>query len=764
MRPFLIWTAIAVLPAVATAGTLKGRVVDGDSGIALPGAEVVILELQDQDLPGAELVTDKTGHFTIDPLAAGTWNLRIQAAGFKTSVRGVTVTANETKRVRFALEPVFTETLIVRALPGMRETSTSLQAADMKRELDPDLGETLRLLPGVSSVRRGPLGLDPVVRGLRETQLGVFVDGTRMFGAGPGRMDTALSHVDSLDFERVEILKGPHALTHGAGAMSAVLASSHEPPDYEQRDVGGELLAGFASAGSRTTWRAMIEGGAPGSAYSLSATRRDGRDYEDGNGTPIDGRYESTDLRFLGRWDAGSQDRLRLRLGWQGQDDMEYPGRLMNARLFRTRSAIFEWEHAASSDEGLDWELQAYVHSIEHEMDNDGKPTAEPDPLRMPPFAILAEVDTRSDTNGLRWIGSWQAGESWAFEAGFDAYDLTRNAERRMSRRDNGMVMFEDLIWPDANIVDAGAFFVGTWRRSEDLAWSLGARFDQVEADADEPGAFFLDHVDADVEQSDSNLSLTVAVDWSPAPGWTLRAGLGRVPRSANALERYSDRFPSTRFQVAAEFLGDPSLEPEVATELDVGLAWASDRVSLFADAFYRDIDDYITFTPDPNLPVRLPSSVPTVFRYVNGPGAEYYGAEAGLEVRFAEDWSAAATAAWLRGTDELYDEPALGVPPLNGTVSLKWRRPRVWIEGRVRWADSQDDVATARYEVPTAGYAVYDLLVGATLDHGFALNFSVENLTDKFFVDHLSSSNPYSKERIAESGRSVQCTVSWRF
>ena len=46
--------------------------------------------------------------------------------------------------------------------------------------------------------------------------------------------------------------------------------------------------------------------------------------------------------------------------------------------------------------------------------------------------------------------------------------------------------------------------------------------------------------------------------------------------------------------------------------------------------------------------------NIDTVYRYVNGPGAEYWGAEAGVAVRFAQDWELAATAAWLEGTDEL--------------------------------------------------------------------------------------------------------------
>ena len=39
--------------------------------------------------------------------------------------------------------------------------------------------------------------------------------------------------------------------------------------------------------------------------------------------------------------------------------------------------------------------------------------------------------------------------------------------------------------------------------------------------------------------------------------------------RTANVLERHSDRFPSTKFQVAAEFMGTPGIEFEHLNSLN---------------------------------------------------------------------------------------------------------------------------------------------------------------------------------------------------
>ena len=86
----------------------------------------------------------------------------------------------------------------------------------------------MQTMSGVNVVRRGPVGLDPVVRGLRETQVGVYVDGMRTFPADPARMDSPLSHTGPSTLQSVEVAKGPYALTWGGGQLSAIRAETND--------------------------------------------------------------------------------------------------------------------------------------------------------------------------------------------------------------------------------------------------------------------------------------------------------------------------------------------------------------------------------------------------------------------------------------------------------------------------------------------------------------------------------------------------------
>ena len=106
----------------------------------------------------------------------------------------------------------------------MPEVSTEfvMTAREVERRAVRDVATALRAESGVNAVRRGPINLEPTIRGLFENQIGMFVDGTRTVAAGPARMDSDISHVSPHMMQAVRVVKGPYALTWGSGTLSAV--------------------------------------------------------------------------------------------------------------------------------------------------------------------------------------------------------------------------------------------------------------------------------------------------------------------------------------------------------------------------------------------------------------------------------------------------------------------------------------------------------------------------------------------------------------
>jgi iron complex outermembrane receptor protein len=743
-------TMVLVNAGPCEAAEITGRVLDARSGRPVAGA-LVLLQPGDR-----EVQCDAGGGFSLASVEPGEYSLLIRYEGYREKMERLVV---EPKggRLEILLEPSIVEGVIVLAAPDESIASSWLLEGDVESSPAPGLGRLLREVPGVSAVRRGAMGLDPVVRGLREDQVATFVGGGRTFPACPGRMESGVGHIDPQAVSRVEVIKGPFALSRGAGALSAINVEMRRAGRFDDPSLtGGFRLVGQTHAEARSGYL-YLEGGNQRSGYMASLASRSGNDYEAGGGAEVPADYESDDVRFLGDWDLRENSTLSLDLGYLDQGRIDYPGRPMNARSLDARTHGVGFQSLVGGETFLGYRLSAHSNRVDHSMDNQAKPNDQ---------MIRSESDTEVNTASVNLSFDWSHPDSWFLTAGLDAYRLTQDGDRVIHRASDGQLLFDDRIWSDAQIRHVGAFvqqslFGG---RQQELTW--GIRVDAVSARSDPPSQYFMDNTEGDLRQRELNLGTAVHWETRLSEGWGLTAGLGRAVRTPSALERYSNRFPSTRFQVSAEFLGSPEIRPETAHEIDVGVAWTGLHIDWKFDAYYREIEDYITVVPDPSLTKHLPASLDTVYRYINGDLARFLGAETIGLFHMGSAWTARVQVEWVRAEDEGLNEPLFGIPPLSGTASLRYTRPTgaFFVEGGVMAVDRQDRFALSRYELPTPGYTLYGLRIGVRLSERGSLEIVGENLTDEFYVDHLNGIDPFTGLRVPEPGRTVALAVLWGF
>ena len=258
--------------------------------------------------------------------------------------------------------------------------------------------------------------------------------------------------------------------------------------------------------------------------------------------------------------------------------------------------------------------------------------------------------------------------------------------------------------------------------------------------------------------QANTSVSAAANASLRLTDNWQVTLGAGRAVRNPSALERYADRFPAVKFQTAAEFVGNPHLVPEKSLEFNVGTTLRAAEATVTLDVFLRNVDDYITVAHDPNLAKRLPLSPDQLFRYVQADAARFAGFDltatsaVGPWVDLRGGWS------YVRADDLLFDEPLFGVPPFEQqyAVDLHNAARTRWVEMLVTSTTAQERVASTRFEVPTGGWTTIDLMAGMRMNEGLTLRAGVQNLTDQYYVNHLNSFNPFTRQRIAELGRSV--------
>lgn len=768
MKGFVLLVRIAacLLLAATTHGLaqsdleIEGRVID-PRGRAAAGAQVTLRIGETV----AVAIADERGGFRFQHLAPGDYSIEVMHPGFAVAKRSIDL-RDSVRALEVQLEiATQQQSVVVTASPPEFAQQSTIERRDIQDKGAYDLAQYLRDEPGISAVRRGPINLDPNVRGLQETELGLFVNGTRTFPAGPARMDSGISHISPHIVQSLRAVKGPYALSSGAGAMSALVVDTFRSPFYSPDfQAHGRLGYRYGENAVTNDGYGLLYGGNERVRFHLFYNRRSGNDYRSGDGQLIPGDYSSDDFN----WNIGFQLNPRTVLsytgGYQEQNDIDYAGRILDASYFLTRSHA--WELSWNRPGGLfsAWHAQIYVNRKDHLMNNDEKPTALPMQGRIPPFGIRVDLPTESNTLGGDFWGLMERGP-WDFKLGFDFYNRDQTASRTISRRGTSAILFQDIVWPDAQINDQGVYGQLIYE-TERIQVGGTLRLDWVQASAGETSPFFQRNTTGPLDRDESNLSAALNGRLKLHSSWTLTAGIGRAVRTADVLERYSDRFPSTKFQISAEFLGSPRLDPEKSLEVSVGSEWNASGRYLLAEVFLRRIDDYITVRADPSIPKRLPLSPPTVYRYINGTQALFYGAEISAGSNFGDHLTARASLAWIWAEDDLFDEPALGIAPLHGT--LAWELHTVdrscWLDLSVTLVDAQRRAALSRFEQPTPGYALFDLRGHVALPGRWNLQAGIENLGDRTYANHLNALNPFTGVRIPEIGRNFYAGLEYEF
>jgi iron complex outermembrane receptor protein len=766
-------------PAVAqSTGTVAGTVVD-ETGTPLPSVNVVLPGLDRGTTTGAK------GRFRLSDVPTGSHSLRARFVGYAPATDTVTVAPGTTARVALTLcpESVTLDGIRVTALRPTAQPSGNLSTNQLREAEVADPGALLRELPGIGSVRRGPTGLAPNVRGLSETEVGVYIGGMRTFPSGPARMDSPLSHVDPSAIASIDVVKGPYALTWGPSNMSAVRVTlrGEDPP---RTPLTGTVRTGYDTNREAVETTGFAMGRQGRWFYSANAAWRTGADYEAGDGQTVPGDYSSADGQARLGVELSSHSTLSVKGSYQDQRSLDYPGRLLNAEFFENGigQVTYDFSRAVGTLRGVEARLSAQ-HKL-HGMTNEGKPSYDagtlPDGRPRPPLRIRVDAEIQNFSGR---VAADLALGPWTVTVGGDVLHTYRDARRPLEAimPDGSRVVPPfyrtatdtlDRAWPGVTTTQEGIFAEGTRPIGDRVTLTGTARLDLAQSNATDPTQSFLDNAGVTagaLDQHDVMPSGAVTASLVLTDRWTLSLGAGTVARPPDAMERYSDRFPASKSQTSAEFQGIPPLEPERTTQGDLWLEGGGPTWSFTLNAFARRIDDYITLAPTPLDPI-LPLSPDTVFRYANG-GATFYGTELDASLSPSDAWTARASGSWLRGTDTALDEPAFGVAPASATLGLRWTpsvslRPvsKAYLDASTTLVAEQTRVARSRGETPTDGYTTVDLRAGLSLLGTARLELGVENLFDAAYVNHLNAKNPFSGAQLPEPGRVLTTNLTVRF
>jgi iron complex outermembrane receptor protein len=658
---------------------------------------------------------------------------------------------------------------------GEKQTRVeTMEVREVRETPAHDLGEALSQQGLAAGVRKGGTATDVVLRGFQRDNLAVTIDGAKIHGACPNRMDPPAFHVDYAEVDRVELRKGPYDVASQGGVGGTI--------DVRTRDPGvgpsGELNLGLGAFGSLEGSGTLGYGTARiGGTLGLAYKQADA--FESGDGIRFTEIYPATSANRY-RAESRGQTAYEMKTGWakvagapaegrraelsfarQEANHVFYPYLKMDARSDDATRANALWETGALGPLSRT-KAQAYFTHVKHDMD---------DAHRCSSWAAPSDCSTVL-ANG--W-SMRTAAESWVagglVEAAFVALGETVvgvdlsvrgwSSDTTRYMRGGTPGYFTEASIPDVTTSNVGLRAQHDVGLGERVKLRAGLRLDLVRSD---PGvdrsaeyAKYYAALPSDLTRDDVLLSGNVQADVRLTDTATAFAGYGHGARVPDPQERFFALSGMvTPAGWSAGTVGSPTLDPVQNDEVDLGVKWSSGPVLVKAQVFRSWLGDYVAAVNVPQLadPTRGAKSYANVSATIDG-------GEASARLALPWDLYASAAVSYTEGWNRTAHGWLAEIPPLRGTVALRYDRARWFAEVESALAADQDKVDASAKEQPTAGWAILNVKAGLQLG-GARVHVGVRNVADRAYYEHLSYlRDPFaSGVRVPEPGRVAYANV----
>ena len=651
-------------------------------------------------------------------------------------------------------------------------TNQAIEDINTKNAIDG--GDLLRSINGISTIRRGGHGLDPVVRGQSDQRLNSFLDGAVVYGACSSKMDPASTYVNIENYDSISVIKGSQSVLYGPGGPGGVVRYERitEPltqytKDSNTKSQPYKLKIGQtfdSNAEAKTTIGDFTLG--LGQAYfRVNASYSEAGNYETGTGLKPLTEYETSNYStILGkRLDDGSK--LEFSYTDNSQENIGFAGLAMDIVYSYTDIYNLKYHRVTPLGPFSSMKVELFNSDMDHLMDN----------YKMRNVNTM-RTPAASDTYGGRIIGATDRG----MKIGVDYEHNTRDAEQNMVI--SGTERHLAYLWPGAEISKLGFFIEKDNKMSDLTTMSYGLRFDRVETDATraavDPGTAHMAQVTANSlytahyagtvtagKRDFNNFSGFLRFKKDYGPMSSAYISLSRNERTPDATELFNAK---TSMAMGGKYrlrhIGNPNINSEVHTTLELGFENMIMGSHVNGSLYLNDVSDYITTYRASDGTYDNTVNDARIYKNVD---ATIWGYELTVKKDLTSNVKTIFNINYTHGDDDTQNRPLAQIMPLSGDISLEYQTSSVNYGLRANFADTQDRFDSRVLDSGrTGGYTVYDLYAGFEPTPNIRFTMGISNLTDKRYATHLNSTNSLNAtaDRVDEPGRSFWGSLIYDF
>ena len=660
----------------------------------------------------------------------------------------------------FRVDPI-----VVTATRGPREVSripqpvSVVQRRDLLQAIPNTVTDLFRTLPGLDVTGVGVNQGRPQIRGQRGQRILLLEDGVRLnnfrrqqdFGELPALVD-----VNGVD--RVEVVRGPASVLYGSDAIGGVVNIITRTPASE--GFRGNASYKYGDVESQKTGSARVYGRFGNLTLRAGGTLREADAYLAPAGTF--GKIELADETQV--LNTGVDDKsMDFRLGWEPAGSHSFYGKFETysadeAGFGSVDPALFDpgspdirityptqtWSKFTAGYTGreLGMKLADQVSVLAYGQDNERDLQMDMQ-LAMGPRAKMTLLN--KNFTDIRTYGARVEARKLATPDLLLTYGVDAIKERAEGTDNNSTVITgfgpnpitsvtDRPQLPESQFTTLGAFLQGEVTVTERFSFVAGGRYQSAQAETF--NTVGLEDQDP-ISITDGTFVAAVNSLLELGGGASLVASVGRAFRSPNLIERF---FDGSTPEGSGYQIRNPDLKAETSFNVDLGLRYTRDRVSLEGFYFRNKIFDGIRIQP-------LGTKVNGVSAYQNTNVDEliFRGVELNGTVDMGSGFAVGGNYTWMEAKDALNEENPVGESfnsKVTGTLRYTHPSDRFWATWEVRRNGDRKDVELGDNPIGDVlpGFTVQNVRGGVTVfrSEGMThrLNLALTNLTNELYAE----------------------------
>ena len=587
---------------------LSGTITD-TSGTPLPGASVYIPDLKKGS------IADAKGNYALANVPAGYYLVEIKYIGYKTIAENIDFTHNMTEDFSMQIAVVEESAIVVtgssRASSIIRNPVpiVAISKKFLQQNLSTNIIDAIATVPGISEVTTGPNVSKPFIRGLGFNRILTLYDGVRLEGQQWG--DEHGIEVDENTVEKVEVVKGPASLIYGSDAVAGVVNLIPANPPAPGKIVGS-ILNEYQTNNRLIENSATIAANTNDITWGGTFTHKMATNYKD----KYDGRVYNTGFAET---DASANLGINKNWGYSHfgfsmfNDLQEIPDGSRDSATRKFTKQITEadtFRPIVSNQELNSYKISALHQHVQHYDFYDANSFDLGSGRLTVNLAFQKSIRREFSHPEVQVPGLYLLLNTYTYDAKYyfnekNGYSVTAGVNGMY--QDNKVTQGTEYIIPSYHQFDAGPF-IYVKKRMDKLEVSGGIRydireyhnqdlyattnpstgFDHVVTGKDTTGA---QHLFTAYQHTFSGMSGSIGLSYKFNDQFSVKANIGRGYRAPNVYEISANGVhPGTNMYQ----IGHLNFKPEFSLQEDLGATFNSTHVTVTADVFNNDIQNYI--------------------------------------------------------------------------------------------------------------------------------------------------------------------------